>query len=835
MLGSISTLAISSTALAQEEGALMEEIEVTGIRGALKQAMDTKRFSNASVDAISSEDIGKFPDKNVAESLQRIPGVQVAKGLTGQGQKVSIRGADPELTLTTLNGQAVASTDWFVLNAAQRSFNFDLMPSEMVSGLEVYKSPMAKLDEGGIGGLVNMTTRKPLEMDSLTVYASAEYRYADLSEQDGAAFSGMVSWKNDADTFGILGAFSVSDEVSARTTGENYWGWGAGNAFFDQDRERTSYDITAQFAPTDALDMSLHYFNSTLQGDNTNHNLLVIPQDGVRGTVAGTPGVRNSPNGSPLAGNISRNGLTTDPVTGDVLTDGTNLMLLDSNSREVEITTDVIDLEGTYEGNGFTIHAQLGQSTSEGGTDKEYGTWWVVQGADDIDFDFSGDSVGFNNAIGSVTPSNMMSANQSIGATPREAEQMYFQVDFNQEIELGAFTSYDVGFKYKEGSFEKDRIVSSFATPLPSVSLAQFSDGMSGSMNPEGGSSLSVDKFPISDMPAYSKVLEAAATFRQDRSGYGEVNEDITALYFQGNFEGENYRGNIGLRYVETDASNKGYDATLQDIQKGSYEYSNWLPSMNFAFDLTDDIILRASASKVMSRASYSDLDPSYGGQNPTLQTASQGNIELDPFLANQYDVGVEWYFTEASLMSATVFSKDISSFITSKAETQFVPDASNPGNWTVTKPANGDSGKIEGVELQYQHDLGNGFGWVANYTYSDGEGQQDGESVDLPGNSLNSYNLTGYYENDLFSVRAAWTERDGYLARGLSLGNQSYVESTSGLDASLVVHATDWLDISLEGVNLTNEVVYERQPQGDISVHSEAGARYYLGAKLRF
>lgn len=846
----LTMLGMAANVNAQDDG-MVEEVVVTGIRGALKQGLDTKRVANAVVDSIASEDIGKFPDKNIAESLQRIPGIQVQKGLTGEGQQVSIRGTDPQLTLTQLNGQSVASTEWFILSAAQRGFNFDMMPSEMVSGIDVYKSSMARLDEGGIGGTVIMKTRRPLDLDSLTLFGSVEYREADLSSQNGMAYSGMASWKNDAETFGVLLALATSEEVSARTTGENYWGWGAGNAFFDQDRERESADLTLQFAPTDSLNMVLHAFTSELTADNTNHNLLVIPADGGRGTIVGAPGVRNSANGSPLAGTITGNGAD-------------NLVALDSNSREATMTTDVIDFDVTYEGDGYTLHGQIGTTESEGGTQLEYGETWAVPsvGSGTIDFDFSGDSVGFDvNNFNARDGGLYVSSDPRIGRTPRMQEETYFQIDFKKDVELGVISSIESGFKMRDSEFSKTQYNSRFRAVDPvtgltvsagcvadsdcpktnifayqDISIADFNGGLTPQLNPEGGSS-TANRFAIPNMRAYSKLMLQEATFAEVRSGYGKVQEDIAALYTQANFEGDGFSGNVGVRYVETDASNEGYDPSYTNIVKGKHSYDNWLPSANLKIDLADDLVLRTSASKVMSRASYADLDPSFGAPNPTLNTATQGNITINPFLANQYDLGLEWYFADASLMSATVFRKDIESFIISEAESVPVAYGDDPlENWLVTRPTNGRGGVINGIELQYQQDFGNGFGTLINYTYADGEGKDAvGEKVDLPGNSENSYNITGYYENDLFSVRMAYTWRSEYLARGLSVGNRSYVDDTAQLDAAFVYHATEYLDITLEGVNLTNEVIYEYQPNNDISVHSETGARYFLGAKVRF
>ena len=128
-------------------------------------------------DVVTAEDIGKFPDKNVAEALQRVPGIVVNREF-GEGERVSLRGTAPNLTKTLLNGHTVATADWFILDqvASTRSFNYLTLPAEIVGRLEVYKSPQADVEEGGVGGTINVITRNPLDLDPLTVSASAAGR-----------------------------------------------------------------------------------------------------------------------------------------------------------------------------------------------------------------------------------------------------------------------------------------------------------------------------------------------------------------------------------------------------------------------------------------------------------------------------------------------------------------------------------------------------------------------------------------------------------------------------------------------------------------------------------
>ena len=158
----------------------VEVIQVRGIRGSVVKSLNTKRYANSIVDAVTAEDIGKFPDQNVAESLQRITGVSITRQY-GEGERVSIRGTTESQNRTLLNGQAVGSADWWKDSAPSRGFNYTMLPSEIVSGLEVYKTPEADIDEGSIGGTVIVRTRKPLDMEANKFAGSALAQYSEIS------------------------------------------------------------------------------------------------------------------------------------------------------------------------------------------------------------------------------------------------------------------------------------------------------------------------------------------------------------------------------------------------------------------------------------------------------------------------------------------------------------------------------------------------------------------------------------------------------------------------------------------------------------------------------
>src|SRR5690606_2381227 len=316
-------LAVATQAHAQEAGAPaadaatdsaveLDRVVVTGIRASLQQALDTKRNADAIVDVVTAEDVGKFPSTNVAEAITMIPGVTIDR-LFGQGERVSILGTDPALNRTLLNGQSVASADWFILDHPSRTFNYSLLAPQIVGKVTVYKSPEAHIDEGSIGGTVIVETRKPLDQDvGFTFSGQLGYLYNDRDEDGKPQGSLVLGWTNPAQNFGLIVSAQRLDEtirrdgieaygsVTARDYRDGQGGGGSVNnlpadwsqppnpdgsqpttpascvgacadtleanldargpnslsaSFFEQQRVRNSYSLGLEFRPMDELDI----------------------------------------------------------------------------------------------------------------------------------------------------------------------------------------------------------------------------------------------------------------------------------------------------------------------------------------------------------------------------------------------------------------------------------------------------------------------------------------------------------------------------------------------------------------------------------------------------
>lgn len=821
----------------------VEVIEIRGIRASQEANLNAKRFSDSIVDVITAEDLGKFPDKNVAESLQRVPGVTIQRQF-GEGAAVSIRGAGNDLTLTTLNGQNVASTGWFVLEPAKRSFNYELLPSELVGDLEVYKSSQADLAEGGIGGTVVVNTRKPFSLDSGTLYGSIEGSYQSDSGSTDPQFSGMTSWKNDDETFGFLVAGVLQNRSLQRQGNEAFWQWGAGPVGFEQDRRRSALAATFQFAPSANLEIIVNAMDMRMSADNTNYALWLTQADTTWGDTSATEAWI----GDPALGQGT-------PVKGPL-----NVAYYQARPREATMKSQVLDLALSYQGNNYTFDFQVGTTTSSGGTDFEMviddGTGGTpIPGGS---YDFTGGGQAWNLAgfdLASYDPGSLvMGTGPNFNRTPKTDDENYIQGDWTIDVSLGPIFELKTGVRYASHNTTSRRFEYIQADGFnPEISTS----GLSSGTIDVGTSGYEILKFNSNALKDWAKASIVGEN--EDFGSYSEIDEKNSAAYVMANFNTDMVRGNIGLRYVHTDAKSTFFVDNSKLNEQASY--GEFLPSLNLVFDITDDLIFRTSAARVMARPQYVDMyvNPNVMGTNddlPNNQRWIVGNVGLKPFIGDQFDMGLEWYFDSSSVLSAGVFFKNVKNFVTvtqSTASADEIPfpleGAEAEFGWIVEQKGNGKDATIQGLELQYQQSFTNGFGTIINYTYTDTETDADTFSDGNPflsDSSKHSYNVTGYYENDFMQVRLAYNWRSEYMIREAGAYGNRLHEGYGSLDLSARWSVTDNIDISLDVNNLLeasskqignnqDPVFYSGFAQGFPLYEYAMARRITLGASFRF
>ncbi len=530
----LALIASCSMAQAQQqisaEDAELEVIEVRGIRASMAENLAIKRLSNSIVDAITAEDIGKFPDKNVADSLQRVPGVVISRS-GGEGETVSIRGLSSDLTLTQLNGNFIASSP----GSPSRSFSYSLLPATMVQSVEVFKSSEARLDEGGVGGTVILHSRKPLDMDAHSGAVNVEYTYADVTEDYEPNFSGVYSWKNEDEDLGLLVGYTKQDRtnrsLSGSTTGGGGWRWATssdlpavdtngteitdstrrfsaledahGNSYDGvwapqvvgvgvnkEKRERVGVQASLQWRPLDDLTLTFNHFHFEL-GQNRTSSELQIPE------------WKYNPNH--LTGVLLDE--TTSIVTGMDFTSaagGTegNMefpWIVGSYTKEKD-SSDTYDLGFEYNADLFDLTGKLGQTKASGGPSESWRAAYKSgqpagrsdSGRVENAASFAGwrlqDRVGIY-----ADPELLNNLKAGIAGDPdpgstgssfivSDLEEKYAQLDLNYQVAYGIIDTLRVGVKHRKAELHRETnntffITQAGASKIASGELDPFAQG----------------------------------------------------------------------------------------------------------------------------------------------------------------------------------------------------------------------------------------------------------------------------------------------------------------------------------------------------------------------
>jgi iron complex outermembrane recepter protein len=634
---SLLAVLVAAPAMAQETSTSVEEVVVTGIRASLQQSIQSKRNADAIVDVVTAEDVGKFPSSNVAEALTIVPGVTVDRQF-GQGEKVSILGTDPALNRTLLNGQTVASADWFILDQPGRTFNYALLAPQIVGKVEVYKSPEARIDEGSIGGTVIVNTRKPLDLKPLTLQGSLSYLYNDRSKKSDPQVSFLGSWKNDAGTFGVaVSAQHAKDQLrrdgieSYGTIPASYYNGGnpenpvssiangnctgacattlAANpnargvnslsvSYFEQERVRDSYTAAVQWRPTDALELNFDWLKIKATYDNTNQSLFAF-----QGNTWNSLGA-----------------LTAITIEDNVIRKASfknALSVLDVQYREAELNSDTYHFNGKWTGDGFDVAGDLGYSKADGGTKRQlYGEFlnWA---------DYTVDFTGTPGAPGVLTYTNPAAngnpladaskfsfdggwggGDPSVGPTgynagwggnivskPTTDKETYGQLDFGKDFD-GVIKRVQFGYKYRKHETTQAMsgvTVSVYGNPAsasqfsPSIVPGNYLKGFDG-VTDQMGSRFKIDGKALADYidrggylrPWQAKPVPTVFGNAEFTAQNWGIEETINALYGQANFQADNVRGNFGLRYVKTESDSGGYTCVNQTATGCGTTAADW-------------------------------------------------------------------------------------------------------------------------------------------------------------------------------------------------------------------------------------------------------------------
>jgi TonB-dependent receptor len=877
--------AVHSMAQAQEKNPDTQVVVVTGIAGSVESALSQKKRSTNMVEAITAEDMGKFPDLNLSESLQRVPGVTLERNNVGDGSAINLRGLGPQFTVVTVNGMegVSAGTDNnFGLSNGSRGFNFEILPSELFTNATVNKSSSAALVEGGMAGVVELETARPLDQKGFRFMSSAKGNYSDKSGNWDPRATVMVSNNWDR-VFGLSAAITTADTTFRSDTaqGGSYRNFGAVNTgtrasdtirsyivangpryiYYADQRKTLGATTTAQWAPSRDLVFTADMLYGKL---SSKRNIT-------RDDAATESGLN-----APVSVTVDQGLITAGQFTGVQQRVGTTYLTTEENLRQ-------FTLQGSWRLNdAWTVRPFVGTAKRE--ADRTYDLYsfrLAKNGAFDpgiVSYQIRGDYLDFKTTDTdfSSNPKDFL-FNVFIARPSSDTDkERTAKLDVEREVDDSVMTKLKFGLR--QTGHDKDTVQTQWrlnriagvgiAVPpsLGSVySNVDFHVAGGGTSIP---SSLLVANPALISSVFFPGGVPVAGTARADLSAYGAQNsyaisEDTSNAYVAGTFERWGATLDTGLRYVRTRQTSSGYTVENANLPTQritplsiSSTYTKLLPSANLRYELSPDALLRAAYSKTLTRPDLGQLAPSetVTGIDQSGGRGTRGNPLLQPYTSNNYDLGGEWYLAKAAMVGMTVFRKDIGNFIDTATFTEnrnFPRQADGVivnGPIIFTQPVNGVSAKIHGAEFVIQSRFTflpagwmQNLGGIFNYSYTKSSAnfaqQGDVRSSGLPGLSKNSYNASVYYDDGKLEGRASYAWRGKYLAQfSDDFGVPRFRQAYGQVDLSASYKLTKRLTAQLDVLNATRSQFVDkssdpRYPYGvyDLDRRILVGLRYAM------
>jgi len=875
-----------SPAAADAEGEEVDTVVVTGFRASLKSAADAKRDSITITDSVFAEDIGKFPDLNIAESLSRVPGVIMVREVNGEGLNIAIRGLGTSFTKTVINGAqiSVASSGRADSANTNREVDLDLFPTELFARLDVNKSPTASMLEGGLSGVVNMRTQRPFDNPGTHITYQAQADYGEISGDLSPRGALTASWTND--TFGVLLGLSAVDN-KYRTEGLETIGWtnptlsdvqcgnvappmgqntcndapilgngfgipatvpatGAGNlvpgttidqayllslnpgvtieelgdaiiprlarpADFDGSRARTSGLLSFEFRPTD----SMRFYFDTMYS-KADREFERLDMNWV---------VRNSNNMIPMGLEIENNVV----MSGTFLNSSFFL-----EARDYQETVDFwnfnpgasfefsdslqLDLQLNKSRSWFFREAPTVLVSSPLGVTVEYDNTGDFPVATPTNFDLNDPAAGWTWVGGRLNIQNEKRLTETEGAhvdlrwgdsgTNLKFGLAYDKISrgISGRDNSGAWEDVACRGLNADGTVPNPRPACdgnpANAAQAPLITQAELASYLAPG---PGFIGVDFDRF-FADSSYYTLNNPGPGFSAATGAGNQDIEEETVGTYLEGNWStevfGRSLRLNGGVRYIETDqlisAPNNVNGARV--VTEFDSTYDEILPSLNVAFNVTDDIVTRLSASRTLTRANPNAMRPATTFNDPAAQNATQGNPFLEPFLGNNIDIGGEWYTGEEGYVSVTLFQKTLNAFTVNELVTvpfadlgipfanlsptqqQAINNGGGPDNWfvNITRQTNLDEDlEIRGYELIWAQPLSfllEGLGFTANYTHVKFDADESVDATALynakTGVSPSTYNGTVYFEQGPVMLRMSYTWNEQQITGGLNQNN---------------------------------------------------------------
>jgi len=764
----------AGTAEAAPEGA-GEEIIVTGFRQSLTSALNMKRNETASIDAIKAEDIAEFPDLNLAESLQRIPGVAISR-VNGEGRNISVRGLGPEYTRVRINGMEAIGTSGGTDNSGGvnrgRGFDFNIFSSDLFNSLAVRKTASAEVEEGSLGATVDLQVARPFDFKKSTAVLSVQGSYNDLARKLTPRFSGLVTVSNPDETFGVLVSLAYEErrirEEGANITRWTYGGFNGGfspqstlqgytpaqinngtnldTALFhpripglvsyDINQKRLGAAVSVQFRPSDSTLISIDGLYSRLDGTRAESQFQAIS-------------FSRSGTGKPQT--IIRSGVV--DANNNIISGTFDNVDLRTQSRYDVLKTDFHQLTANLEqefGDKLKFTGLVGHSKSAFRNPVQTTVTIDAANTNGFFYDFSTRFPTIRPGVDVANPATFAFTNgtSEVRIRPQTVDNSFTTAKGALAWEASDVITLKAGVDWRRFTYdstERRRLqgetVVTTLTPAQLAPLTSVYSGFGRGLNlPDG----TITSWVVPNLDAFLAALNTPTnpTYATGgienataRGSFITVEEKDLGAWGMAEFNLESaglpLRGDIGVRYVDTKQNSTGYasQGAAINLVEANRSYGRWLPSANLVFDVTDNLLVRVAAAKTMSRAGIASITPG-GNLNVSggNRTFSSGNPDLKPTESDNLDLSVEWYPTPGAIYAVSGFYKNIGTFVQSLSTSVPFADLGLPASlltgttasptdiFIVSQPVNSSGGKLKGFEVNVQQPFNFFDGFLSNF-----------------------------------------------------------------------------------------------------------------------
>lgn len=820
----------------------LENILVIGNAASINTALNQQRSADSILSVVKSDGIGQYPDANTSEALQRLPGISVEND-QGEGRFVRVRGLGPEFNSVTINGSKVPSP-----NAGNRAVALDVIPSDIIESLEVYKTLTPDLDADSLGGTVEVKSLSAFDRENGFYKLSVENHYDSKTSQSSPKFSltgsHQLALGSSDKNLGIAGSLSWFEREFGSDNVETGGAWSGDELgeFEQRDyqitRERLGFVLNFDFKASDNTQLYLRTLSTEYSDTEIRQaNVFEFSDDIASGELA--------------------------PAAQDEIVDGSGELIQEEIEPSV-IERELKDRKETAKISSLVLGGEtdLGLWKLDyalGSSESSEDTPFYIDGAVFVrEFD---QGLGFEGSkiIHPLAPEGYLQASEYGDFEVELAEQI--TRDKEQNFKFNAERLFQMGkrsaslkFGFKLSQREKDSDETVWAMDDEDLSLADFSDANAnvdyefGEMGPV---ILSQQILDWVNMQNFADAREDIDSIVNDFV----INEDINASYLMGTYTVDKWKFIYGLRYEATSTEARGHSVRVVEVDDEEQEifaltqidndYSHLLPSFHLRYQLDDKTQLRAAITHSVVRPSFEQISPYYSQDG---DEAEFGNPELEPLSSRNFDLGIEHYRGYASAYSAFVFYKQIEDFIYG---IDLGENAGIEGVEEAFTYRNGDTATIKGLELagsQHFSDLPapwNGLFVSANATWSESEAQlgyYDDEvllsrSLPMPSQSDLSANFAIGWESDRFSVRLATNYKSEYLLEVQSpdaAEEDIYVDEQQSVDLLGRWYVNEKLQVFIQGINLSDEPYYTYVNRKRFNAqYEDYGPSYRLGFSL--